>query len=155
MSTQVFPAIRPHPPSTLVRGSTFWTWFHRARSPRQQTRGNKVQKNYLILFIVIEVTTFFSVPIIWSTALPRGRLRKYSLLKQMFLLTCYGLCYSFLYFNTAFIFKITVCGSLCKIVFTHLRLRTYKVSHLFCEGDPVFKHTKHSACTLVHAVTVL
>ena len=87
----------------------------------------RAKKNYLILFIVIEVTTFFSsVPIIRSTALPRGRLRKYSLLKQTFLLTCYGLCYSFLYFNTAFIFKITVRGSLCRVVLTHLRLRTYK-----------------------------
>lgn len=45
-----------------------------------------------------------------------------------------------------FIFKITVLGSLCRIVCIHLRLGKYKykVSHLFCEGETVFKQAYYT-----------
>lgn len=100
MWTPAWRGTRRQPPSTLVRGSTCWTWSPLARQSRRlQTHGNNLNCCSLLVFCPSS-----SAPIIWSTATPGGLFSKYNLLKwrNVPFSPLYDCCFSFLIFCCLF-----------------------------------------------------
>lgn len=98
--TPAWQVTRRQPPSTLVRGSTCWTWSPLARrSPRLQTHGNNLNRT-MLLIVRVFLSNFLSSNIMVDSN-PGGLLSKCKWRNVPFL-PLYDCCFSFSYFPCLF-----------------------------------------------------